>query len=156
MLDYAYMTVLGPAASPLAGGSALPGRAVPAPAAGIRALLARLVERRSLERRDPPANAAPGAGEPVNPALRAWAHAAYRTVAGAGEPALDAALAVMEDEIVRMRGAVLAYGEALKSIQVYANDDDARRTAYAALRARPERLAAAGPVPAEPAGQRHG
>ena len=41
---------------------------------------------------------------------------------GSGQAALDAALAVIEAEVARLRGTVLAYGEALKEIEVYGRD----------------------------------
>ena len=55
--------------------------------------------------------------------------------------------AVVEAEVSRLRGTVLAYGEALKEIEVYGSDPSARGTAAAALRRAPERLRAAPPVP---------
>jgi hypothetical protein len=78
---------------------------------------------------------------------RAHAHAAYRSVEGSQQAALDAALAVVEAEVSRLRGTVLAYGEALKEIEVYGGDASARSTAAAALRRSPERLRAPAPVP---------
>lgn len=78
---------------------------------------------------------------------RAHAHAAYRTVTGSEQAALDAALAVVEAEVARLRGTVLAYGEALKEIEVYGRDPSMRSTAAAALRRAPERLRAPGMVP---------
>ena len=78
---------------------------------------------------------------------RAQAHAAFRTVAGGEQPALDAALGVVEAEVARLRQAVLVYGEALKAIQVYGPDEETRVAAKAALRRAPERLRAAAPVP---------
>jgi hypothetical protein len=78
---------------------------------------------------------------------RAHAHAAFRSVEGSQRAALDAALAVVEAEVARLRGTVLAYGEALKEIEVYGVDPTARSTAAAALRRAPERLNAAAPVP---------
>jgi hypothetical protein len=80
-------------------------------------------------------------------ARRAHAHAAFRSVEGSEQAALDAALAVVEAEVSRLRGTVLAYGEALKEIEVYGSDPSARGTAAAALRRAPERLRAAPPVP---------
>ena len=74
---------------------------------------------------------------------RADAHAAYRAVKGSEQAALDAALAVIEAEVARLRGTVLAYGEALKEIEVYGRDPSVRSTAAAALRRAPERLEAA-------------
>ena len=78
---------------------------------------------------------------------RAQAHAAFRTVEGGEQPALDAALGVVEAEVARLRQAVLVYGEALKAIQVYGPDEETRVAAKAALRRAPERLRAAAPVP---------
>jgi hypothetical protein len=79
--------------------------------------------------------------------LRADAHAAFASVEGSPGAALDAALAVVEGEVARLRTAVLAYGEALKAIQIYGTDADARTTAAAALRRAPVPLRAAPPVP---------
>jgi len=78
---------------------------------------------------------------------RADAHAAYRAVKGSEQAALDAALAVIEAEVARLRGTVLAYGEALKEIEVYGRDPSVRSTAAAALRRAPARLQAPDPVP---------
>ena len=58
----------------------------------------------------------------------------------------------MEQEIAELRAAVRGYGEALKSIQTYAAEADVRDAARAALRARPQRLAAAPPAPRFAAG----
>jgi hypothetical protein len=80
-------------------------------------------------------------------ARRAHAHAVFRTVQGTERAALDAALAVVEAEVARLRQTLLTYGEALKSIQVYGTDEEARSTAATALRRAPERLGAAPPVP---------
>jgi hypothetical protein len=88
-------------------------------------------------------DADPEAGLP-----RAEAHAAFHAVATGPEPApLDAALAVFEAEVDRLRRTVLTYGEALKSIEVYGRCAEARGTAARALRRAPERLHAAPPVP---------
>jgi hypothetical protein len=87
---------------------------------------------------------------------RAHAHAAFRSVEGCERAALDAALAVVEAEVSRLRGTVLAYGEALKEIEVYGADPTARTTAAAALRRTPERLSAAAPVPHLASGRLHG
>jgi len=87
---------------------------------------------------------------------RAHAHAAYRAVEGSEQAALDAALAVVEAEVARLRGTVLAYGEALKEIEVYGGDPSARSTAAAALRRAPERLRAPAPVPHLARSQVHG
>lgn len=87
------------------------------------------------------------------------AHAAYRSVHGNKQAALDAALAVVEAEVARLRGTVLTYGEALKALQVYGPDEETRRTAAAALHLAPERLRVAPPVPhfdGSSAGDRHG
>jgi hypothetical protein len=89
-------------------------------------------------------------------ARRAQAHAAFRSVEGSERAALDAALAVVEAEVSRLRGTVLAYGEALKEIEVYGGDPTARSTAAAALRRAPERLDAPAPVPHLARGRLHG
>jgi hypothetical protein len=78
---------------------------------------------------------------------RAEAHAAFRTVATPGHAAIDAALGVAESEVARLRRTVLAYGEALKEIEVYGGCAEARKTAAKALRRAPERLTSAPPVP---------
>jgi hypothetical protein len=90
-----------------------------------------------------------GPGGEADPAVsrRAHAHAAYRSVEGSPQAALDAALSVIEAEVSRLRGTVLAYGEALKEIEVYGRDPSVRSTAAAALRRAPERLRAPAPVP---------
>jgi hypothetical protein len=80
-------------------------------------------------------------------ARRAEAHAAFRSVATPGHPAIDAALGVVEAEVARLRRTVLAYGEALKEIEVYGGCAEARKTAAKALRRAPERLTSAPPVP---------
>ena len=49
--------------------------------------------------------------------------------------------------MARLRRTVLAYGEALKEIEVYGGCAEARKTAAKALRRAPERLTAAPPVP---------
>ena len=85
--------------------------------------------------------------DPEIDARRAEAHAAFRSVATPGHAAIDAALGVVEAEVARLRRTVLAYGEALKEIEVYGGCAEARRTAAKALRRAPERLTAAPPVP---------
>lgn len=124
---------------------------------GIRAFLDRFAGRRSGpgDAQAAPAGHGParGSGEGGDPALRARAQAACRAVSGAGDRALDPALGVMEAEILRLRDAVQAYGETLKSIEVYAADDTARAAARAALRTRPRRLHAAPSVPRLAAGR---
>jgi hypothetical protein len=80
-------------------------------------------------------------------ARRDHAHAAFRTVEGGEQAALDAALGVVEAEIARLRQAVLVYGEALKAIRVYGPDEETREAAAAALDRAPERLRTAAPVP---------
>ena len=87
---------------------------------------------------------------------RADAHAAYRAVKGSEQAALDAALAVIEAEVARLRGTVLAFGEALKEIEVYGRDPSVRSTAAAALRRAPVRLEAPQPVPHLTRGGIHG
>jgi hypothetical protein len=93
-------------------------------------------------------------------ARRAEAHAAFRIAQGSEQAALDAALAVVEAEVARLRDTVLVYGEALKSIQVYASDEEARGTAAVVLRKVPERLRASPPAPrfhrAHPGAEAHG
>ena len=90
-------------------------------------------------------------------ALRAEARAAYRAVeGGAPEAALEAALGVMERRIAELRKAVLAYGEGLKTIEVYSADDASRAAARTALRAAPERLAVGAPAPHFAYGGHHG
>jgi hypothetical protein len=85
--------------------------------------------------------------DPRASARRAHAHAAFRTVEGGEQAALDAALGVVEAEVARLRQAVLVYGEALKAIRVYGPDEETREAAAAALSRAPERLRAAAPVP---------
>jgi hypothetical protein len=105
--------------------------------------------------RGAPANlpAEPGAERAIDPcalfggALRAEARAAFRCVQGGPDCALDHALQVMEAEIARLQSAILSYGEALKRIEVYATDSDARATARRALRATPQRLRRSAPAP---------
>ena len=80
-------------------------------------------------------------------ARRAEAHAAFRSVTGPDQAAVDAALVVVEAEVSRLRKAVLAYGEALKEIEVYGSCAESRKTAAKALRRVPERLRAAPAVP---------
>ena len=89
-------------------------------------------------------------------ARRAEAHAAFRTVASPGHAAIDAALGVVEAEVARLRRTVLAYGEALKEIEVYGRDPSVRSTAAAALRRAPVRLEAPRPVRHLPRGTAHG
>jgi hypothetical protein len=93
---------------------------------------------------------------PADTSRRADAHAAYRAVKGSEQAALDAALAVIEAEVARLRGTVLAYGEALKEIEVYGSDPSVRSTAAAALRRAPERLRSPAPVPRLSRGGIHG
>lgn len=99
-----------------------------------------------------------GHGDTATPDARrrADAHAAYRAVQDAEPAALDAALAVVEAQIVRLRRTVLAYGEALKEIEVYGADPAARSTAAAALKRAPERLGTPRPVPHLGSGSLHG
>jgi hypothetical protein len=85
--------------------------------------------------------------DPATDARRAEAHAAFRSVANPGHAAIDAALGVVEAEVARLRRTVLAYGEALKEIEVYGGCAEARKTAAKALRRAPERLTSAPPVP---------
>jgi hypothetical protein len=154
MLDYSYRLELGPVAASVPAGALWPKRAPAAPAPGIRRLIDRLAGRRNAAGSAETGPDGAGGDRPgSDPALRAQAQAAYRAVTGAGDRALDAALGVMEAEILRLRDAVEAYGEALKSIEVYAGDDSARAAARAALRARPQRLQAAPPVPRHTAGR---
>jgi hypothetical protein len=87
------------------------------------------------------------ATDPETDARRAEAHAAFRSVATPGHAAIDAALGVVETEVARLRRTVLAYGEALKEIEVYGGCAEARKTAAKALRRAPERLTSAPPVP---------
>lgn len=113
------------------------------------ALFARLTGRGKpaapAERAAAPGTAGPELG---SQGLRAEARAAFRAVGGgAPEAALEAALGVMERRISEQRKAVLAYGEALKTIEVYSADDASRAAARHALRAAPERLAAGAPAP---------
>ena len=75
---------------------------------------------------------------------------------GSEQAALDAALAVIEAEVARLRGTVLAFGEALKEIEVYGPDPSVRSTAAAALRRAPVRLEAPQPVPHLTRGAAHG
>jgi hypothetical protein len=65
--------------------------------------------------------------------LRANAHAAFRTVEGSPEAALDTALSVYETELRAARAARDSYAEALKTIQLYATDAGARSKAAQAL-----------------------
>lgn len=110
-----------------------------------RELFARLTRRsRAIA---PQAEAAPCGETGPCAGLRAEAQAAFRSVDGSSEAALDAALAVLERRINALQQAAGCYGEALKTIQVYSADEASRATARHALRAAPERLAAAQPVP---------
>lgn len=61
--------------------------------------------------------------------LRANAHAAYHTVQGSQEAAVDAALAVIEAELLSIRAEREAYAEALKVIRLYARDGEIRALA---------------------------
>lgn len=122
------------------------------------ALFARLTGRgRAAAPRDAAEDEAEGAcrQEALSHGLRAEAQAAFRTVGGSPEAALDAALAVMEQRIAELQRAVCSYGEALKTIQVYSTDETSRGGARMALRAAPERLAAALPVPHLQKARRH-
>ena len=67
-------------------------------------------------------------------ALRADAHAAYHSVEGGADAALDAALAVLEAEWQSTRAERDGYAEALKAIRVYARDTGTRTLAERALR----------------------
>src|SRR5262245_54471132 len=67
-------------------------------------------------------------------ALRANAHAAFRSVEDNQGAALDAALAVLEAEWQATREARDGYAEALKAIRVYARDTGTRAIAERALR----------------------
>jgi hypothetical protein len=113
------------------------------PARSVRAVWETDHGRRPLDRDTDPEEAEPDeAGT-----RRTQAHAAFRIVQGAEQAAVDAAIGVVEAEVTRLRRTVLAYGEALKAIQVYGPDEETRKTAAAALRRAPERLRAAPPVP---------
>ena len=70
--------------------------------------------------------------------MRANAHAAYRSVEGAEAAAIDAALAVVELEWHAARAQRDSFAEALKSIQLYAEDAKARAMATQALALRVE------------------
>lgn len=119
--------------------------ATEAPAPAIRSFPAVWeTDRDPLRRADQQDEAEPGDRAS---ARRAHAHAAFRTVEGGEQAALDAALGVVEAEVVRLRQAVLVYGEALKAIRVYGPDEETREAAAMALRRAPERLRAAAPVP---------
>lgn len=91
--------------------------------------------------------AAPDGEAGATDARRAEAQAAFRSVATPGAAGIDAALDVVEAEVARLRRTVLAYGEALKEIEVYGGCAESRKTAAKALRRAPERLRAAPPVP---------
>jgi hypothetical protein len=159
MLDYAYRLEFGPVMTSVPTDPPMWSRTPGARTSplGIRGLINRLAGRPSepvpaeTETSRDARDRAAAAG--ADAALRARAEAAYRTVSGAGDGALDAALGVMEAEIGRLRDAVQAYGETLKTIEVYAGDDAARAAARAALRARPQRLRAALPVPRQITGR---
>ena len=98
----------------------------------------------------------PGVWETVA-ADAAPAHRAGEPAPAAGEPAtVDTALALVEAEISRLRGTVLAYGEALKEIEVYGVDPMARETAAAALRRTANLPRAAEPEPHLSNGTSHG
>ena len=147
MLDYAQRSGNGLAASVYSDGSpSISGL-------GLRGLMGRIAGWAAAPATDLPAfeSGSEFPGRPIEAAadatLRARAQAAFRTVDGAADRALDAALAVMEAEIAQLRDVVRDYGEALKSVQTYASEDSVRQTARAALRARPQRLSAAGPIP---------
>ncbi len=73
--------------------------------------------------------------------LRANAHAAYGSVVGTHEQALDAALVVLEAEIAAVRARCDAHAEALKSIRLYATDAGTRALAARGLDACAEVLA---------------
>jgi hypothetical protein len=78
--------------------------------------------------------------------LHAEAHAAWRSVVeGTPEAALDAALAVVEDELASLRGRAALQAEALKTLRVYAAGPWERRLAGYALDARIATLEAALP-----------
>jgi hypothetical protein len=103
--------------------------------AALRAWLARLAAGQRIE---PEAPELPGLATGLENrarALRANAHAAYRSVEGSEGAALDAALAVLEAEWQATRAARDVYAEALKAIRVYARDGGARALAERALRA---------------------
>ena len=68
--------------------------------------------------------------------LRANARAAYNSVEGSHEAALDAALAVIEHEWLAARAERDAYAEALKAIRLYATEPGVRNIAKRTL-ARP-------------------
>jgi hypothetical protein len=89
-------------------------------------------------------------------ARRAQAHAAFRAAGGSDDAALDAALAVVEDEAARLRRTVRAYGAALREIEVHGRDAGARGTAAAALRRTPEHLHGFLPRPRPSKGHRLG
>lgn len=112
-----------------------------------RDLFARLTGRGRSAAPQAEADPSPSRHDNLPEGLRAEAHAAFLSVEGEPRRALDAALAVMERRIATLQQAVGCYGEALKTIQVYAADETSRTTARAALRATPEKLAAAQPVP---------
>ena len=73
--------------------------------------------------------------------LRANAHAAYSSVVGTHNQALDAALAVIEAEFASVRARCDAHAEALKAIRLYATDAESRARAARGLDACAEVLA---------------
>lgn len=108
--------------------------------AGVRAALGALFRRRGdaaeatpAEPAVPDAPALPDAFEVRVRTQRANAHAAFRSVQGAPEAALDAALAVLEAEWRAAREASLRYADALKHVRLYSFDDASRRQAWLAL-----------------------
>jgi hypothetical protein len=116
--------------------------------AALRALLARLAGRAPAFADAPsPLDARARRTLARQAKLRAEAHAAFRSVEGPAQAALDAALAVLESEIARLGDAAAAYGEALKSVRTYDEDPARRAMAAAALYAFPVPLAAPAPVP---------
>lgn len=87
--------------------------------------------------RDPaaePEETAPTRSHRAAAALRrANAHAAYASVEGTQEAALDAALAVVEAELAAMEIRCAAQAEALKRLRLYANDATTRALATKGL-----------------------
>lgn len=79
--------------------------------------------------------------------IRANAHAAYHSAEVPGTGAVDAALDVAAQEILRLRHAVETYGEALKTLQVYGKEAEQRAIAAQALRAVTVELKSAAPIP---------
>ena len=102
---------------------------------GIRGLLSRLGISAGDEgeeaRREAPALAS--SFENKVRLLRANARAAYNSVEGSSEAALDAALAVVEAEWQSARAERDSYAEALKAIRLYAADSQVRSLAKRAL-----------------------